>query len=210
MIEMTDITLNDITSGYNVSRINVNFEVVEEVINNEVLHKVGGNNTMLQDLDMNSYTLLNVKTDLTDPGSIITLGDADLRYYNVTGDTLTGTMNVSGQTVTGLKQPVGPTEAVRKDQLDTEVAARAAADSNLYNGYTSADANIQAQLTGNVPLEASAFSPISWHDQSVDSSVSVPASKNAWSFGPTMTISLGQVVTIGAGSFWTIANGEVV
>jgi hypothetical protein len=199
MIEMTDITLNDITSGYNVSRINVNFGVLEGVINNEVLHRLGGNNTMLQDLDMNNYAFLNVRTDLTDPDSLITLVDADLRYYNVAGDTLTGTMNVSAQTVTGLKQPVGPTEAVRKLELDQEISARVAADVNQ-----------QAQMTGNVPLEASAFSVISWHDQSVDNSVSIPASKNAWSFGPTMTISLGQVVTVGAGSFWTIANGAVV
>jgi len=80
----------------------------------------------------------------------------------------------------------------------------------LYNGYTAGDANLQEQMTGNVPLEASAFSPISWHDQSVDNSVTIPDNKNAWSFGPTMTISLGQVVTIGAGSFWTIAEGELV
>ncbi|MNE65268.1 hypothetical protein D3C80_1607360 [compost metagenome] len=65
-------------------------------------------------------------------------------------------------------------------------------------------------MTGNVPLEASAFSPISWHDQSVDNSVVIPDNKNAWSFGPTMTISMGQTVTVGTDSFWTIANGEVV
>lgn len=207
---MTDITLNPITSGYNVSRINSNFEKIEDVINNEVLHLKGGNNTMLQDLDMNSFALLNVQVNPNDPSSLLTVSEGDARYYNVAGDTLTGPMNVNGQTITGLKVPVGPTEAVRKQELDAETNARIAADQALFNGYTSADANLQAQLTGNVPLEASAFSVISWHDQSIDNSVNIPADKNAWSFGPTMTISPGQAVTVGGGSFWTIANGAVV
>lgn len=58
-------------------------------------------------------------------------------------------------------------------------------------------------------LEASAFSEISWHGQVIQNSVSIPDNMNAWSFGPTMTIAPGQEVTIGKGSFWTIANGQV-
>ena len=196
---MTDIVLNPVTSGYNVSRINANFDAIEDTINGEVLHTEGGNNTMNQDLDMNSFALLNVQVDVNNPDSLLTVGDGDSRYYNVAGDTLTGTMFVNGQTVTGLKQAVSPSDAVRKQELDAEISAR-----------TAADVNFQNQLTGNIPLEASAFSPISWHDQSVDNSVTIPDNKNAWSFGPTMTISPGQTVTIGTGSFWTIANGEVV
>lgn len=72
------------------------------------------------------------------------------------------------------------------------------------------DANLQAQISNTVPLEASAFSPISWHAQSVENSVTIPPNKNAWSFGPTMTIAEGQTVTVGEGSTWTIANGEQV
>lgn len=195
---MTDIVLNPITSGYNVSKINNNFDKIEEVINEEVLHREGGNNTMLQSLDMNSNSIINVVTDLDDSGSLITVGDADVRYVNATGDSMSGDLNVSGNTVTGLRLPTNPTDAVRKQEFDNEVDAR-----------VSADANLQAQMTGNVPLEASAFSPISWHDQTIDNSLAIPANKNAWSFGPTMTVSPGQVVTVGSGSFWTIANGEV-
>lgn len=207
---MTDIALNPITSGYNVSRINSNFEKIEDVINEEVLHTVGGNNTMQQDLDMNSHALLNVRTDPNNPGSLLTVQDGDNRYYNVEGDSLQGPFNANGQVMQGLKIPVGPTEAVRKQEFDQEVSARVSGDQTLYNGYTAADANLQAQISGGAPLEASAFSPISWHDQSVDNSVTIPDNKNAWSFGPTMTISPGQTVTIGEGSFWTIASGEVV
>ena len=206
---MTDITLDPITSGYNLSKVNTNFDKIEAVVNDEVLHREGGNNTMLQDLDMNSYALLNVQVDVNDPESLLTVGDADARYYNITGDTLTGTMDVNSQTVTGLKVATQPTEAVRNSQMTDEIATRAAADAALLAGYTSADANLQDQLTGNVPLEASAFSPISWHDQSVDNSVTIPDNKNAWSFGPTMTVTAGQSVTVGDGSFWTIADGQL-
>lgn len=66
---MTDIVLNPISSGYNVSRINANFDKLEDVVNNELLHTVGGNNTMQQDLDMNSNRLLNLPAPggLNDP-----------------------------------------------------------------------------------------------------------------------------------------------
>lgn len=195
---MTDITLDPVTSGYNVSRLNTNFDKIENAINDDVLHRQGGNNTMLQDLDMNSYSILNLATDVDNPDSMITVGEGDARYYNVEGDTLTGQMDVNGQVVTGLRIATQPTEAVRNSQLTAEIEAR-----------TSADENLQAQISGGVPLEASAFSPISWHDQSIDNSVVIPDNKNAWSFGPTMTISPGQTVTIGTGSFWTIADGEV-
>lgn len=72
-----------------------------------------------------------------------------------------------------------------------------------------ADANLQDQISGGTPLEASAFSEISWHGQTIENSVTIPDNVNAWSFGPTMTIASGQQVAIGQGSFWTIANGEV-
>lgn len=206
---MTDIALNPITSGYNVSRINGNFERIEEAINEEVLHTVGGNNTMLQALDMNGNAILNLGVDVNDPNSVLTVGEADLRYYNVDGDLLTGPMNVNGQPINNLAVPTLPHQPVRKDQLDAESQARIAEDLSIRNDYASADANLQAQISGGAPLEASAFSPISWHDQSIDNSVDIPANKNAWSFGPTMTISPGQIVSVGAGSSWTIANGEV-
>lgn len=87
----------------------------------------------------------------------------------------------------------------------TEVAFSEAQDM-----WAAADANLQEQITGNVPLEASAFSPISWHKQVVENSVNIPSNVNAWSFGPEIAIAPGATVTIGEGSNWTIANGELV
>jgi len=96
------------------------------------------------------------------------------------------------------------------DEVSAEAAIRAAADLAEANARAAADANIQEQLTGNVPLESSAFSPISWHKQTIDNSVNIPAGMNAWSFGPDMTISDGQQVVIPEGSHWTIADGQLV
>lgn len=71
-----------------------------------------------------------------------------------------------------------------------------------------ADANLQQQIGGQIPLESSAFSPISWHDQEISNSVNIPNGVNAWSFGPQIAIDEGQVITVGDGSSWTIADGE--
>jgi len=193
---MTDITLVPITSGYNLSKINDNFDKVEDVINNDVLHVRGDNNTMYQDLDLNGNSLLNVSANPNEPGSLVTIEVGDARWYNVSGDTLTGPMNVNGQPILGLREPVGDSEPVRKVDLDYEIDARVAGDINL-----------QEQLNGVNPPMGSAFSEISWHSQLIANSIAIPDNVNAWSFGPTMSIGVGQVVEIGEGSFWTIANG---
>lgn len=193
---MSDVVLSPITSGYNLSKVNDNFDKIEQKINEEIVHRVGGNNVMLQDLDMNSNAILNIGVDLSNPDSLLTLDVADQRYYNVSGDTLIGPMNVNFQRVYNLRAPLTPTEAVRRLDLELEAAARVAADLSL-----------QAQLLGVNPPMGSAFSVVSWHDQTITNSLSIPDGKNAWSFGPTISIATGQVVTIGNGSFWTIANG---
>ncbi len=61
---MSDIELLDLESGFNVSRINYNFEVIEEAINNGVLNLSEGNNTMSQALDMDGHRILNVAQPL--------------------------------------------------------------------------------------------------------------------------------------------------
>lgn len=103
------------------------------------------------------------------------------------------------------------------NKVFNESVARQAADITLQQNINAevlarqkADANIQDQLTGNIPLESSAFSVISWHKKTIDNSITIPDNMNAWSFGPEITISDGQSVTIPENSFWTIANGQQV
>ena len=186
------IELDNIGSGFSRGKINLNFEKIEEALNQLVLKRqgleTGEANQMEVPLDMNGYPIINVGFDSSIGGSPLTVDAGNALYINVSGDSMEGPLVVL--------EPTAPTHPAQKQQLDTEIAARQAADSN-----------IQAQLTGNTPLEASAFSEISWHGQEIKSSVTIPANKNAWSFGPSMAIEEGQSVTIGEGSYWTIANG---
>lgn len=61
---MPKLTLTDITSNYaSVQQLNVNFQAIEDMINDRVLLRdnVGEEpNWMEQDLDMNSFCILNV------------------------------------------------------------------------------------------------------------------------------------------------------
>ena len=133
--------------------------------------------------------------------------------------------DAKGNRISNLGDPIADGDAVNKRSLDDaitainsdlseqiaeEEAARKAADIAEADARAAADANLQDQLTGNVPLEASAFSVISWHKQAVDNSVTIPDNMNAWSFGPEITISSGQQVTIPENSYWTIASGQQV
>lgn len=110
-------------------------------------------------------------------------------------------LDMHGYKIKNLGDPTVDTDAAN-------LAAVKALCAKVTSGYQAADASLQAQLTGNVPLLASAFSPISWHGQTIENSVNIPANKNAWSFGPQMRIAEGQRVEIGEGSTWTIAEGD--
>jgi len=195
------IELDNVASGYSTGVINSNFKKLEQYINDMLLNRdglgEGQPNQMELDLDMNGNSILNANTDVTNSNSLITVGGADERYVNVTGDTLQGLLDMAGNALY-VRKAVAGNEPARKDELDTTIS-----------NYQSADANLQTQISGGAPLEASAFSPISWHDQVVENSVTIPENKNAWSFGPTMSVAPGQSVTVSNGSFWTIANGEV-
>lgn len=72
-------------------------------------------------------------------------------------------------------------------------------------------ANAAAQQA-NAAAQAAAVSAerpiVQWHRQDIENSLTIPADVNAFSFGPVVSITSGQSVTVGDGSFWTIANGE--
>ena len=70
---MTAITLNDIQSGYNVHKVNDNFTILEDNINNDVLHTAGGGNTMNQDIDMDGNSIFNLTTDPNNSQSAVSL-----------------------------------------------------------------------------------------------------------------------------------------
>lgn len=57
---MSDVTLDNVSSGYNLGKINSNFSELERKINTEVVHSIGGNNVMKQNLDMNGFRIYNL------------------------------------------------------------------------------------------------------------------------------------------------------
>ena len=62
---MAKIVLSDVASGYNRQRINENFQALEDELNNKVLYRdnpAGQPNVMVNDIDMNSYDVLNAGT----------------------------------------------------------------------------------------------------------------------------------------------------
>lgn len=76
---MSKIDLDPITSGYNLSKINANFQKVEDELNNKVLYRnspTGEPNSMSSNLDMNGNKILNVVTG-TGPSDLATRGYVD-------------------------------------------------------------------------------------------------------------------------------------
>ena len=77
---MSKIDLDPITSGYNLSKINANFQKVEDELNNKVLYRdspSGEPNSMSSNLDMNSKSILNankISSSILELGGVIDCG----------------------------------------------------------------------------------------------------------------------------------------
>jgi hypothetical protein len=88
---MSNIPITPITSGYNITKINGNFSAIADMVNNHVLHTDGGQNVMNQQLDMNGNAVINVGLDASNPNSLLSVSQGDLRYYqqhNVSNPTM--------------------------------------------------------------------------------------------------------------------------
>lgn len=144
------IELNDVTSGYSTGVINNNFQTVEEEINNNVLRRAGISpgeaNHMEVPLDMNSNLILNVLTDVENPGSLITVGEGDFRYVNTSGDSMEGPLYMGGNPIT-VRAPVAGNEPSQKSQLDKESFERKAEDNNLRQAISKLEAVKEGDLT---------------------------------------------------------------
>ena len=65
-----EISLTDVTSGYNLSKINNNFRILQDAINNRLVHR-DGTNELEADLDFNSHKAINVGGLIVDGKDII-------------------------------------------------------------------------------------------------------------------------------------------
>lgn len=134
------IVLNNVTSGYNLATINSNFQKIEDYVNDKLLARadtgVAGEAMMERALDMNGNKILNIFVDVNDANSLLTVGAADNRYYNVSGDTLTGPMDANGQSINNVPSPVSSSNPATKgyvDNADNILSGRISDLSNLEN-----------------------------------------------------------------------------
>ena len=88
---MSKIDLDPITSGYNLSKINANFQKVEDELNNKVLYRdspAGEPNSMSSNLDMNSRSILNASKISS---NVLELGGVQVVPTNLAIDPYNGT-----------------------------------------------------------------------------------------------------------------------
>ena len=88
---MSKIDLDPITSGYNLSKINANFQKVEDELNNKVLYRdspAGEPNNMSSNLDMNSQSILNASKISS---NVLELGGVQVVPTSMTVDPYNGT-----------------------------------------------------------------------------------------------------------------------
>lgn len=73
-----DVTLDNITSGYNITKINTNFQRIDAALQDAVSLSGTTPNSMTSDLDMNGNTILNLPAPVnpTDPVRFQDIGDA--------------------------------------------------------------------------------------------------------------------------------------
>lgn len=131
---MANVTLTNITSGYNISKINTNFQSIQTALNADRLQLSDGGNVMSQDLDMNSNDILNVRT--TNTQTLI----------------LNGTPVVIGTVLTGLgPNSVGTDQLIDSSVTTVKLASGSVTADKLATGaITSSNVNYTANATGAV------------------------------------------------------------
>lgn len=88
---MSKIELDPITSGYNLSKINSNFQAIEDELNNKVLYRdppIGEPNSMKANLDMNSRAILNASKISS---AVLEIGGVQVVPENLAVDPYNGT-----------------------------------------------------------------------------------------------------------------------
>lgn len=94
---MGDITLGHMTNTFGLSILNNNMDIIQAAVNDGLLNLSGGNNTMLQQLDMNSNKIINIRVDPDDPTSIVTVAQLNEVYDYIDAQIKKGMILVSAR-----------------------------------------------------------------------------------------------------------------
>lgn len=127
---MAKITLTDFSGSVTVSELNTNLQALEDALNNDVLYRnnpVGETNTMSNDLDMNSNSILNVPTP-TASTDVATKAYVDglAGFSTATGLAQAVTDAQTAQTAAETAQTAAETAETNAETAETNAAASAA------------------------------------------------------------------------------------
>lgn len=119
---MSKIELPAVTGSNNTSRINDNFQKIEDALNKEVLYRkgyVGEPNEMGTNLDMNGKEILNVATGTSD-GSLVTKSYVDQGLsmkFDKSGGPLSGSVDMQNNQINNLPNATQPSQPATYAQL---------------------------------------------------------------------------------------------
>lgn len=162
---MSKIELDQITSGYNLAKINDNFVKVEDALNKEVLyrkHDIGEPNEMHTTLDMNSNDIINadkisaqkIVTNMLEIGGIpLVPPDTAVDTYAATREALRRSYAESGHTMVNGSFEKGGTVSTVDEVLLYEIQGIA---------YSWAGTLPKVVPAGSTPESTGGFSPTTW------------------------------------------------
>lgn len=153
---MAKYTRNTVST---IAAINAELEKVEQAIDDQLdrTPDEGEANQLEATLDMNSNKIINAFTDVDDPDSLLTVGDADGLYLREDGSIpLSGDLDADGNRITGLPNPIDNTEAARKKYVDSLISAITAETG--FNPYASYSFSSVQNLKDGIVNNDSAFS----------------------------------------------------
>jgi hypothetical protein len=138
---VSKIDLDPIIFGYNLSKINTNFQKVEDELNNKVLYRdstAGEPNSMSSNLDMNSKSILNankISSNILELGGVqVVPNSLATDPYNGTREALRRSYAEAGYNLVDGSFEVGGTLASTSDVLLLESAGTAYAWTGAYPG----------------------------------------------------------------------------
>lgn len=217
---MTKIVLQDTSSGYNLSKINSNFDVIEEFINDKVLSRdnpTGDANQMVQTLDMNGQRIINLPapTTLNEPARVQDLLNASIGILPVLPASLinvTPGHTISSTNVQSALYELADDTTALTASLAAEVTARGTAVANEAATRNSADIAINSTLgTHTTQIAANtaavgAFAGSLAAATHIASSVAQLRLVNHANFVYVRTLGYAQVNDGGSGFYWYNAS----
>lgn len=196
---MSKIDLDPITSGYNLSKINANFQKVEDELNNKVLYRqiqYGESNEMQTNLDMNGKQIINVATGTSD-GALVTKGYVDQGLalkFDKSGGPISGSIDMNSNEIRNVSKlsantlEIGGVQAVPTNLvIDPYNGTREA----LRRSYSDAGYNM---VDGSFELGAVL--------QNATDAILLESAGKAYSWGGTLPVTVPAGSTPTTGSAW--------